>query len=64
MGIQGVLYRLLVAFGAACCGLFVGMVGSAVIVIPLNLGLAVAFGLAVTGAVASLAVPVTQDLRR
>jgi hypothetical protein len=66
MGMRGVLYRLLVTFGAACVGLFVGLVGSAVVVIPAvgpgpssaNLAMAVALGLAVTGAIASLAVEV------
>ena len=69
MGMRGVLYRLLVAFGAACAGLFIGLVGSAVVVVPAlgpgpssaNLAAAIALGLAVTGAVASLAVPVTQS---
>lgn len=66
MGIRGVLYRCLVAFGAACVGLFVGLVGSAVVVIPAvgpgpssaNLALALGCGLAVMGAIASLAVPI------
>ena len=66
MGIREVLFRCLVAFGAACAGLFVGLIGSAVVVIPAvgpgpssnNLAMATALGLAVAGAIASLAVPV------
>lgn len=72
MGIRGVLYRCLVAFGAACAGLFVGLVTSAVVVIPAvgpgpssaNLALALGIGLGVMGAVASLAVPIDEPARR
>lgn len=68
MGMREVLYRLLVAFGAACAGLFVGLVGAAAVVIPAvgpgpsssNLAMALGLGLAVAGAVASLAVEIPE----
>lgn len=64
--------RLLVGFGAACAGVFVGFVGSAIVVIPavgpgpsaMNLATALAVGLGVMGAVMSLAVPVRGVLVR
>lgn len=57
--------RLTVGFGSACAGVFVGFVGSAIVVVPtvgpgpasLHLATAIAVGLGVAGAVASLAVP-------
>ncbi|MEY2397603.1 MAG: hypothetical protein QOJ00_777 [Actinomycetota bacterium] len=62
--------RCLVAFGAACAGLFVGYIASSVFILPRlgpgaasqNLATSIAIGLAVAAAVASLAVPVAQPV--
>ncbi len=72
MGMLGrVVARVAVAFGAACAGMFVGLVGFAVLmpflgpaVASPNAGVAAGIGLAVAGAVASLTVSVTPLLRR
>lgn len=65
-GLRWLVARVLVGFGAACAGMFVGFFGCVVVLAPLvgggpsmqNLAVAAAFGCAVMGGIGSLAVEV------